>query len=85
MLFTLFRDQLQRTPQVFWSAVRVEDAVRRLLQSSSPQPLTSLALDLGFSSPGSLSRFFREHMGVYPSGFRHAAGAIEHHTLTGID
>lgn len=84
-LFTLFRDQLQTTPQVFWSAVRVEEAVRRLLQSSSPQPLTSLALDLGFSSPGNFSRFFREHMGVSPSGFRRAAGANEHHTLTGID
>jgi AraC-like DNA-binding protein len=82
--FTLFRDQLQTTPQVFWSAVRVEEAVRRLLQSKKPQPLTSLALDLGFSSPGNFSRFFREHMGVSPSGFRRAAGSGLQHTLTGV-
>ena len=83
--FTLFRDQLQTTPQVFWSAVRVEEAVRRLLQHKQPEPLTSLALDLGFSSPGNFSRFFREHMGVSPSGFRRAAGAVAWHTLTGVD
>lgn len=82
--FTLFRDQLQTTPQVFWSAVRVEEAVRRLLHSNKPQPLTSLALDLGFSSPGNFSRFFREHMGVSPSGFRRAAGTGAQHTLTGV-
>ena len=87
-LFTLFRDQLHTTPQVFWSAVRVEEAVRRLLQSKKPQALTSLALDLGFSSPGNFSRFFRDHMGVSPSGFRRAAGAGLQtglqHTLTGV-
>jgi AraC-like DNA-binding protein len=82
--FTLFRDQLQTTPQVFWSAVRVEEAVRRLLQGPKPQPLTSLALDLGFSSPGNFSRFFRDHMGVSPSGFRRAAGTGPQHTLTGV-
>jgi AraC-like DNA-binding protein len=80
--FTVFRDQLQTTPQVFWSAVRVEEAVRRLLEGSKPPQLTSLALDLGFSSPGNFSRFFREHMGVSPSGFRRAASALN--ILTGV-
>lgn len=81
-LFAMFRDQLNTTPQVFWSAVRVEEAVRRLIDRE--EPLTSVAMDLGFSSPGNFSRFFREHMGVSPSGYRRAASAPAQHLLTGI-
>lgn len=80
--FALFRDQLNTTPQVFWSAVRVEEAVRRLVQQE--QPLTSVAMDLGFSTPGNFSRFFRDHMGVSPSRFRRAASGSAPHLLTGI-
>jgi AraC-like DNA-binding protein len=80
--FALFKDQLNTTPQVFWSAVRVEEAVRRLVQEE--EPLTSVALDLGFSTPGNFSRFFREHMGVTPSRFRRAASGTAPHLLTGI-
>lgn len=80
--FSLFRDQLNTTPQVFWSAVRVEEAVRRLVQQE--EPLTSVALDLGFSTPGNFSRFFREHVGVTPSRFRRAASATAPHLLTGV-
>ena len=80
--FALFRDQLNTTPQVFWSAVRVEEAVRRLVQQE--ESLTAVALDLGFSTPGNFSRFFREHMGVTPSRFRRAATAPAPHLLTGI-
>jgi hypothetical protein len=39
----------------------------------SEDPLTSLALELGFSSPG----FFREHMGISLSKFRGAAIGVE--------
>ena len=80
--FSLFRDQLNTTPQVFWSAIRVEEAVRRLVQQE--ESLTAVALDLGFSTPGNFSRFFREHMGVTPSRFRRAATAPAPHLLTGV-
>lgn len=80
--FTLFRDQLNTTPQVFWSAVRVEEAMRRLI--SQGEPLTSVALDLGFSAPGNFSRFFKEHTGVSPSTFRRAAGGAIPATMTGL-
>lgn len=80
--FTLFRDQLNTTPQVFWSAVRVEEAMRRLI--SKGEPLTSVALDLGFSAPGNFSRFFKEHTGVSPSTFRRAAGGAMPATMTGL-
>jgi AraC-like DNA-binding protein len=80
--FAMFRDQLNTTPQVFWSAVRVEEAVRRLVQEEVS--LTSVALDLGFSTPGNFSRFFRDHMGVTPSRFRRAAARTAPHLLTGV-
>lgn len=80
--FSLFRDQLHTTPQVFWSAVRVEEAVKRLVLRD--EPLTSVALDLGFSSPGNFSRFFREHMGVTPSKFRRVASGPDQHPVTGV-
>ena len=80
--FTMFRDQLNTTPQVFWSAVRVEEVVRRLMFRT--EPLTSLALELGFSSPGNFSRFFKEHMGVSPSTFRRVAAMQSINPITGI-
>lgn len=69
--FALFRDQLHTTPQVFWSAVRVEEAIRRLLYEG--ESLTAVAMDLGFSAPSNFSRFFKGHTGVRPSTYRRAA------------
>src|SRR3546814_13457426 len=48
--FALFREQLNTTPQIFWSAVRVEEAMRRM--DIDKEGVTQLALDLGFSAPG---------------------------------
>lgn len=79
--FALFKDQLNTTPQVFWSAVRVEEAMRCVAAGSS---LTDVALDLGFSAPGNFSRFFKEHTGVSPSIFRRAARDASPVTVTGI-
>ncbi|MFS2102447.1 helix-turn-helix domain-containing protein [Variovorax sp. Varisp85] len=79
--FALFRDQLNTTPQVFWSGVRVEEAMRRVAEGSA---LTQVALDLGFSAPGNFSRFFKEHTGVSPSIFKRAARDPMPVTVTGI-
>lgn len=80
--FALFRDQLHTTPQVFWSAVKVEEAIRRLVAKNDP--LTSVALDLGFSTPGNFSRFFKEHMGVTPSHYRKVSASPKRYPLTGF-
>lgn len=79
--FALFRDQLHTTPQVFWSGVRVEEAMRRVSEGGE---LTDVALDLGFSAPGNFSRFFKEHTGISPSIFKRAARAPSPVTVTGI-
>jgi AraC-like DNA-binding protein len=67
-VFSLFREQLNTTPQVFWSALRVEAAMLQLAEGDAT--VTDLTLDLGFSAPGNFSRFFKEHTGVSPPRFR---------------
>jgi AraC-like DNA-binding protein len=70
-LFTLFRDQLNTTPQVFWSTIRLEEAIRRL--AAEDVPLIDVADELGFSAASNFSRFFKEHTGVSPSDYRRGA------------
>lgn len=79
--FALFRDQLNTTPQVFWSGVRVEEAMRRVAEGGA---LTEVAMDLGFSAPGNFSRFFKEHTGVSPSIFKRATRDPSPVTVTGV-
>jgi AraC-like DNA-binding protein len=70
-LFALFRDQLNTTPQIFWSAIRLEAAIRKL--ASGDMALMDVAHDLGFSAASNFSRFFKEHSGISPSDYRRAA------------
>lgn len=81
--FALFREQLNTTPQVFWSALRVEEAMRLLIHGSAS--LTTVAMDLGFSATNNFSRFFKEHTGVSPSTFRRAAFTTTPATITGLE
>lgn len=41
------------------------------LLSSTRRPLKYIALSLGFSSQAHLSRFFKKHKGISPTGFQH--------------
>lgn len=79
--FALFREQLNTTPHVFWSGVRIEEAMRR---ASQGEALTDVAFDLGFTAPGNFSRFFKEHTGVSPSRFQRAAKSHSPVTVTGV-
>jgi AraC-like DNA-binding protein len=67
-LHELFQTELNSSPNVYRNSIRVEEALKRL--SSDTENLTNLSVDLGFSSPGNFSRFFREHTGISPSQFR---------------
>lgn len=80
-VFALFKDQLNTTPQVFLSAVRVEEAMRRVGEGEA---MTTVALDLGFSAPGNFSRFFKEHTGVSPSTYRRATAEPSFAPVTGM-
>lgn len=81
-LFALFRNQLNTTPQVFWSAIRLEKAIREV--RNGDVPLVSVAHELGFSSASNFSRFFKEHTGVSPSDYRRAANAASVQPSTGL-
>ena len=67
-LYELFQVELATSPFVYWNAMRTELARSSLM--SDGQSLTALAFDLGFSTPGNFSRFFKDHLGVTPSTYR---------------
>ncbi|TIQ95319.1 MAG: AraC family transcriptional regulator [Mesorhizobium sp.] len=72
--FALFKEQTNLTPNVYWNTLRMEEAVRQLQWSQ--EPLISVACNLGFTTQGNFSRFFRDHAGVPPTLYREAARAI---------
>jgi len=69
--FALFKEQMGVTPNVYWNTLRIAEAMRCL--QSSDESMISVAGNLGFSSQGNFSRFFREHTGVPPTVYRSAA------------
>jgi len=71
--FSLFKEQTRLTPNVYWNTLRMEEA-RRQLQGSQDS-LISVACNLGFTTQGNFSRFFRDHVGVPPIQYRKAAAA----------
>jgi len=71
--FALFKEQTGLTPNVYWNTLRMEEAQRQL--QGSREPLTSVAWNLGFTTQGNFSRFFRDHAGVPPTLYREAARA----------
>lgn len=53
----------------FIQRVRLERAASRLRQNPR-EPITAIALDLGFSSPATFARAFRTHFGLSASDYR---------------
>jgi len=72
--FELFHEQMGTSPLVFWNAMRLEEALLRL--SSREDSMTAMSMDLGFSTPGNFSRFFRDQRGVTPSTYRRVCHAV---------
>lgn len=72
--FALFKEQTNLTPNVYWNTLRMKEAVRQLQWSE--QPLISVACNLGFTTQGNFSRFFRDHAGVPPTLYREAVRAM---------
>lgn len=71
--FQLFLHELGTSPQALWDLIRLKEAQHRL--GNSHEKLIFISLELGFSTPGNFSRFFREHMGVSPSLYRKSLNA----------
>ncbi len=69
--YRLFRDNLGVTPNVYMNMLRMEFALERLVYSD--QPVTSIALDLGFASQASFTRFFGANLGIPPTDYRRVA------------
>lgn len=68
--FALFKEQTSLTPNVYWNTLRMQEALRQLQWSR--EPLTSVAWNLGFTTQGNFTRFFRDHAGVSPTLYREA-------------
>ena len=66
--FTLFREQMHVTPNMYTNCVKMERAFDRLAESECS--ISDLAFDLGFSAQSHFTRFFTQHQGVTPTEFR---------------
>ncbi len=68
--FSLFVQQTGMTPRIYWNVLRIEKALNEMKHPDLQ--LGTLAYDLGFTSQGNFSRFFRERIGVSPNSYRRA-------------
>lgn len=66
--FALFRQSTQLTPAVYANVLRMEATIGELGRATTS--VSDVAYRLGFSAPGHLTRFFREHLGITPSEYR---------------
>jgi AraC family transcriptional regulator len=66
--YRLFESSTQMTPHVYVNLLRMEMAVRSVIDGDDSLHLVSDSL--GFSAQSHFTRFFRDHSGVSPSEFR---------------
>lgn len=70
----MFADCIHVTPNRFLAGVRFHRAKELLL--SGTDSVVDICHEVGFSSPGTFTRRFREEVGVAPSALRHLADAL---------
>lgn len=63
-----FRARFGRSPGTFRIEARLQKVARAL--QSGDAPITSLAMEFGFSSPSNLTRCFRSRYGMPPTAYR---------------
>ncbi|MEM8869895.1 MAG: AraC family transcriptional regulator [Pseudomonadota bacterium] len=73
--FKLFKQQMGVTPNIYMNTLRSEQAIEDLL--STDKSVTDIALDLGFSSQASFTRFFSSNVGIAPSEYRRVSHEAE--------
>lgn len=69
--FKLFKENTGLTPNIYLNTLRMEAAIDKLTLTGDA--VTSIGLDLGFSSQASFTRFFASNVGIPPSDYRRAA------------
>ena len=67
-LYELFHDELDTTPKLVWSSMHLKAAIHCMM--TTRDDLAMIATQLGFSSAGNFSRFFRSITGVAPLTYR---------------
>lgn len=73
--YKLFRQNIGVTPNIYLNTLRMETSIDRLARTSDP--ITSIGLDLGFSSQASFTRFFTANVGIPPTDYRRATYLIQ--------
>ncbi|HMQ58412.1 MAG TPA: AraC family transcriptional regulator, partial [Rhizobiaceae bacterium] len=68
--FKLFRQNIGVTPNIYMNTLRMECSIDRLATTSDA--ITTIGLDLGFSSQASFTRFFTANVGIPPTDYRRA-------------
>ena len=71
--YKLFRETIGLTPNMYMNILRIERSIDRLTRSDDA--VTTIGLDLGFSSQASFTRFFATNTGIPPTDYRRAAHA----------
>jgi AraC-like DNA-binding protein len=74
--FDLFGRTFCVTPNVYYSALRMEAAYRVLPDSA--MPIRDVASQLGFSAPSHFTRFFKNNLGIPPNEYRQLLGRRLH-------
>lgn len=69
--YKLFRQNIGLTPNIYLNTLKMELSIDRL--STTQQAVTSIGLDLGFSSQASFTRFFTSNVGIPPTIYRRAS------------
>ena len=69
--FQLFKRYIGVTPNVYWNALRAEQAIEDLL--TTEKSVTDIGYKIGFSSQASFTRFFTSNVGIPPSEYRRRA------------
>jgi len=80
-LYELFHDELDTTPKLVWSSMHLKAAIHCMV--TTQDDLATIATQLGFSSAGNFSRFFRSNTGISPLSYRRK-NAITQPTLKRI-
>lgn len=74
----LFAERFRVTPNRFLAGVRFHRAKQLLLTGDAP--VVDICHEVGFSSPGTFTRRFREEVGVAPSALRQLADDLSDRT-----